>query len=212
MYRHFCTFSSTAILLGALTASGAQAASPTTESGLRSEAVAYQQQGQWLAAAHSWQQIEELYPATGDAFKQRVLALSRAGAPYLAEQLAAEKPDQFTADERFELAHTAAAMTLNFGHARIAWVTGPKRFETTDQALDTERQIGAQFGERNPTRFDRLLGLRERERMAEVITQFEAMSKEAIAMPPYVRIAAADAYLALHQPERARNLLAPALA
>ena len=212
MYRHFCTFSSTAILLGALTASGAQAASPTTESGLRSEAIAYQQQGQWLAAAHSWQQIEELYPATGDAFKQRVLALSRAGAPYLAEQLAAEKPDQFTADERFELAHTAAAMTLNFGHARIAWVTGPKRFETTDQALDTERQIGAQFGERNPTRFDRLLGLRERERMAEVITQFEAMSKEAIAMPPYVRIAAADAYLALHQPERARNLLAPALA
>ena len=212
MYRYFTTFSSSAILLSALAASNVNAASLPAEPGLRKEAIAYQQQGQWLAAAHSWQQIEDLYPTSGDAFKQRVLALSRAGAPFLAEQLAAAKPDQFSTEERFELAHAAAAMSLNFGSARIAWMTGPKRFETTDQALETERQIGAQFGERNPTRFDRLLGLRERERMADVVTQFEAMSKDAIAMPPYVRIAAADAYLARHQPERARDLLVPALA
>lgn len=200
------------MLLGALVSSAALAAAAPTEPTLRSDAAAYQQQGHWLAAAHAWQQIEELNPRASDAFKQRVLALSKAGAPYLAEQLAAEKPDLFNADERFELAHAAAAMTLNFGHARIAWVTGPKRFDVTDQALDQERQIAAQFGERNPTRFDRLLGLRERERMGEVVALFEAMSKEQLAIPPYARIAAGDAYLALHQPERARDLLAGALA
>ena len=212
MYRYFFTVSSSAILLGALAAPSAFGATSSTEPVLRREALTYQQQGNWLEAAHAWQQIEENYPATADAFKQRVFALSKAGAPFLAERLATEKPDQFTADERFELAHAAAAMTLNFGHARIAWGTGPKRFETTDQALDTERQIATQFGERNPTRFDRLLGLRERERMAEVVSQFEALSKEGVAIPPYVRIAAGDAYLALHQPERARDLLLPALA
>ena len=215
MHRYFPIFSSSTVLLGALVSTVALAAvTPTepTEPTLRSDAAMYQQQGHWLAAAHAWQQIEELNPGASDAFKQRALALSKAGAPYLAEQLAAEKPDLFSADERFELAHAAAAMTLNFGHARIAWVTGPKRFDVTDQALDRERQIAAQFGERNPTRFDHLLGLRERERMGEVVALFEAMSKEQLAIPPYARIAAGDAYLALHQPERARDLLAGALA
>ncbi len=212
MVRYLSTFSSSALLLGALAAQSLSASAAQTEAVLRSEATAYQQQDQWLAAAHAWQQIEEQFPHATDAFKQRVLALSKAGAPYLAEQMAAKHADLFTADERFELAHAAAAMTLNFGHARIAWVAGPQRFQTTDEALDTERQIGQQFGERNPTRFDRLLGLRERERMTEVVALFEAMVSEHIVIPPYVRIAAGDAYLTLRQPEQARDLLASALA
>lgn len=211
MVRYFSTFSSGAVLISALATHSFPALAAQTEAALRSEAATYQRQDQWLAAAHAWQQIEDQFPRANDAFKQRVLALSKAGAPYLAEQLAAEKPDQFTADERFELAHSAAAMTLNFGHARIAWLSGPQRFQTTDEALDTERQIGKQFGERNPTRFDLLLGLRERERMADAVALFEGMVKENIAIPPYVRIAAGDAYLALRQPERARDLLATSL-
>ncbi len=212
MVRYLSTFTSSAVLLGALAANSVSAFGAPTAETLRGNAVTFQQEGKWLAAAHVWQQIEEGYPSVTDAFKQRVLALSKAGAPYLAEQLAAEKPDQFTADERFELAHAAAAMTLNFGHARIGWVAGPQRFQTIDEALDTERQIGQQFGERDPTRFDRLLGLRERERMTEVVAMFEELSKSNIVIPPYVRIAAGDAYLSLHQPERARDLMAAALA
>ena len=212
MVRTLSTISSGVALLVALAVNPVLALSAQTVDSLRSEAITYQQEGKWLAAAHAWQQIQEQYPNTTDVYKLRVLALSKAGAPYLAEQLAAEKPDQFTADERFELAHAAAALTLNFGHARIAWLTGPQRFHTTDEALDKEQQIGQQFGERNPTRFDRLLGLRERERMIDVVALFEQISADRIVIPPYVRIAAGEAYLALRRPEQARDLLAAALA
>ena len=211
MTHYFSTLSASAILLGALASCSFPVLAGQSEAALRSDAATYQQHDQWLAAAHAWQQIEDQFPHATDAFKRRALALSKAGAPYLAEQMATEKPDQFNEDERFELAHAAAAMSLNFGHARIAWLSGPQRFQTTDEALDTERRIGQEFGERNPTRFDRLLGLRERECMTEVIALFEGMVKEHIAIPPYVRIAAGIAYLAQHQPEQARDLLVAAL-
>ena len=200
------------MLCGAIASKAAHATAESSETALRVQAVDLQKQGRWLDAAHLWQQINVQHPEANDAFKFRVLALSKGGAPYLAEQLAATKPDLFTHEEQYALAHVAAATSLNFGSAQIAGVSGPQRYTTTDQAIEQETRIATEFGARNPTRFDRLLGLYERERMSDVVTLFETLTTEQVTMPAYVRIAAGEAYLSLHQPERARDLLVAALA
>ena len=200
------------MLCGAIASEAAHAAAESSGATLRMQALDLQNRGHWLGAAHLWHQISEQYPEADDAFKFRVLALSKGGAPYLAVQLAAIKPDLFTQDERYALAHLAAATSLKFGSAQITGISGPQRYSTTDQAIEQETRIANEFGARNPTRFDQLLGLRERERMSDVVTLFETLTSEQITMPAYVRIAAGEAYLSLHQPERARDLLVPALA
>ncbi|GAA4023281.1 poly-beta-1,6 N-acetyl-D-glucosamine export porin PgaA [Actimicrobium antarcticum] len=178
---------------------------------LRTRAVNHEQQGEWLAAADLWRRLSALNPGAEDAFRHRVNALSQAGAHHLARQLADEKKHLFSNDERYQFAHKAAALTLGFGKVQRDNQSGAQRFATIDLAIDEQRAIAAEFGEGNPTRFDHLLALRERERNRDALVLFNRMKDDQVPLPLYVRIAAAEAWLTQKQPERARDLLLESL-
>ena len=176
---------------------------------LRQVAYAFERQQAWLDAAAAWQRLLAVQSDDAEAYRHRVLALSRIGAAYLAQRLAQQRPALFSSDERYGLAHAAAAMTVSFGVAQQFSQNGAQRFGTLDLALSEQTQINQEFGQRAPTRFDELLALRERNQMSAAIALYQTLENEHIALPPYVKVAAAEAYLVLQQPQRARDLLLP---
>ncbi|MDQ7970321.1 MAG: poly-beta-1,6 N-acetyl-D-glucosamine export porin PgaA, partial [Oxalicibacterium faecigallinarum] len=80
------------------------------------------------------------------------------------------------------------------------------RFATTDAALDDNASVTRHFGEQPITDFDRMIALRDRQYMREVVQLYEALHAQGVTMPSYARAAAADAYLYLQEPEKARDL------
>ena len=98
-----------------------------------------------------------------------------------------------------------------FGVAQQGSQSGAQRFATLELALAEESQITAKFGVRSPTSFDTLLALRERDDMPATVALYQTLRQQQVALPPYATAAAAEAYLVLHQPERAVALLHPLL-
>ncbi|MDP9109144.1 MAG: hypothetical protein M3N23_08760, partial [Pseudomonadota bacterium] len=174
----------------------------------RAEALALEVADNWIGAANAWQKQLAQEPNDPESYRRRALALSRAGAPYVAQQLARARPELFDDAELYWLAHRAAALTLSFGLAQQAALSGPQRFALTDQSLAEQEAILATYSKSAPTQFDRIVALREREHLHEAVALYAALAQHG-AVPPYASIAAAQAYLALRQPERARAILLP---
>ena len=187
----------------------AAAVSADGSKSLRQAALDFEQKELWLDAADAWQRLLLQTPDDPEAYRRRVLALSRVGAAYLAQQQAQQRMALFSSDELYRLAHAAAALTVSFGVAQQVSQNGPQRFGTLDLALAEQVEISHRFGERAPTRFDQLLALRERNDVQGAIALYQKLEAEHVALPPYVRVAAAEAYLVLQQPKRARDLLLP---
>jgi poly-beta-1,6 N-acetyl-D-glucosamine export porin PgaA len=62
------------------------------------------------------------------------------------------------------------------------------------------------------SRFDRVVAFRVRESMEAAVSAFEALRAAGYEPPPYVQVAAADAYLSLREPEQAARLYEAVLA
>ena len=161
---------------------------------------------EWLPAASAYQTVLQFNPVFRYAQRGRVFALSQAGLPYLAKRYADLQPDAFNAEEKYQLAHTAAALTIRFGQAQLAVEEKPSRFATTDIALAENADLSRQFGANTRTNFDRLIALRDRGYMREAVQLYASLLEAKVVIPAYVKLAAADAYLFLEQPETARDL------
>lgn len=169
-----------AVGLGAVLLAPSLQAAPnadTTAVALRLRATEFEHRQSWLEAAATWQRLQELQPEDAEAFRQRVLALGQAGAAHLAYQLSQQCPALFSTDQRFQLAHAAAALTVVFGVAQQASQSGAQRYATLDLALDEERQITAQFGSRRSTSFDAILALRERDSMRATVALYQTLQQ-----------------------------------
>jgi biofilm PGA synthesis protein PgaA len=94
-----------------------------------------------------------------------------------------------------------------------------ERFAATDRALtvlDKIQQKSAGAGEAlRPlvleSRFDRLVALRNRSRMRDVVAEYDQLHQEGAVLPPRALIAAGDALLYRQEPERARDAYHQAL-
>lgn len=173
---------------------------------LVAQAELHEKREQWLLAAAAYREALRFDPGFRYALRGRAFALARAGLPYLARNLAAVQPDAFSEEEKYRLAHSAAARTIGFGEAQAAVDAGPRRFATIDRGLSENANVLHRFGAMPATQFDRVVVLRDRLRMREAVTLYEALVAAKIDVPRYARFAAADAYLSLRQPESARDI------
>jgi biofilm PGA synthesis protein PgaA len=159
-------------------------------------------------------------PANRTALRGRIFAAARIGAAHLAVELAARHPDLVRPDELEALRADRTAARIRWGAIASAQGAGPSRFAEIDAALADSDALAqrwlAQGGRLDGTErlllVDRLVGLRDRYRMADAITLYERLIADAIPVPAYARIAAAGAYLYVEKPERARDLLVAVLA
>jgi len=164
-----------------------------------------------LLAADAYQEVLKLEPEFRYAIRGQVLALNNAGLVHLANRLAEKHSDAFSDEEKRRLAHDAAARTVIFSEAQRDTGHGPVRFATTDVGLMANREVDARFGEEAISQFDRLVALRDRVRMQEVVALYQSMVQNKLNVPAYAKVAAADAYLYLEQPEVARDLYREAI-
>lgn len=172
----------------------------------------HEQRNEWLLAAETYQNVLRVEPHFRYAQRGRIFSLSRAGAFQLAQRLALNHPEAFEEKELQRLAQDAVARTVIFGQARQEADEDPaRRYATTDFALQQNAKITSEFGENALSHFDRLVALRDRSRMQDTIELYESLVSSNADIPPYARIAAADAYLHLEKPEVARDLYLVAL-
>ena len=121
-------------------------------------------------------------------------------APFAAQRFAPDPPPQSLAGEQ--------------AAAKVRWGVDDRpfdprrRFEGTDRAIAAlDRLIDAPEAEPSLVtgwRFDRMIALRDRVRMADVIREANELRADKVELPGYVRQALADALLYERQPEAAR--------
>ena len=166
----------------------------------------YEIRKDWLQAADTFRTVLQFSPEFRYARRQLVFDLKQAGAPYLAEQYAVQYAIEFSEQEKYQLAHDDAAVIINFGEAQLAADEQRSRSNTINVALIDNTELDQHFGAADQTRFDRLVALKDRGDMRAAVQLFATLTQEHSALPAYVQLAAADAYLSLQQPEAARDL------
>jgi biofilm PGA synthesis protein PgaA len=153
-----------------------------------------------------------LDPDNADAKRGRIYALEAVGAAGLAQTLSRDEPG---------LIAPAGARGLSGSHAGafVRWGTLPpedrrRRFAEIDLAIAMLDRNIANFRAEGPeaeadvlrARHDRVIAYRDRARMDDVVREVETLRAEsAVPLPLWVTQASGDAYLALREPEKARD-------
>lgn len=185
---------------------------------LRLDAYVATLRGDFLAVLDRNQRILALAPENPAALRGRILALEALGATHRAQVYAEQHPHLFSRIELLRLHTGRAAQQVRWGS--LEPVSEDLRFTETDRALALIEENLAGLDAKDPVarpfvfqgRFDRLVALRDRVRMAEAAAEYESLSDEGISPPAYALQAAAEAYLHLRKPEVARDLYLRVLA
>ncbi|MBK9130289.1 MAG: poly-beta-1,6 N-acetyl-D-glucosamine export porin PgaA [Gammaproteobacteria bacterium] len=182
-------------------------------------ALAYVQQAQGLPfqALSTYDRMLEIDPANREARRGRILTAYRIGAPHLAAALADESPGLLSPDERDAIERDRQAYTIRWSRLPATAETTPQR-ESFKAILDLRRELEfLEAGGQGETpharqvRHDLLVSLHERRRDREAIELYEQHIADDPEIPTYVLTTAGDTYLALRQPEQARDLFLRAL-
>ena len=166
----------------------------------------------YFAALQTYDQILASDPGNRTARARRLLVLDSLGASHLAVDLAREEPDLLSTEEWQRLLNNQGAFAVRWGSLPPEGQS--TRFAQTDHALALLDRNLAELDRGHPsarafelrTRLDRLVALRDRFRMSDVILEYEILRQEGAVFPNYVLSAVADAYLYLQQPDQAREL------
>jgi biofilm PGA synthesis protein PgaA len=158
-------------------------------------------------------------PAHREADRRRVLVISKMGAPHLASELIARHPDRFTDDERFAVDADREAIQTRWGGVTPISREPRHRFDDTDRALAYQDRLLAKpwaaldlaRAEDRRLAFDRMVALRDRLRMTEVVGLHEQLLAAGVEPPVYALIAAGDAYVYLERPTLAVDVYHKAL-
>lgn len=160
--------------------------------------------GQPYAALRAYAEVRRLQPGNAEAAREMQKILINLRAPYAAASLT-ENPSP-------EIRGRQAASMVRWG-ADVPVNAGQSRFAGTDAAILRIENLITEARTRNPDNAallrmlerDRAVALRNRERWGDTVAAVEALRAAGDAIPAYVRMAEADALLALRQPERARR-------
>lgn len=182
---------------------------------LRAEADIHAARGDHASAADVLQRLTALDPDDTSAKRDLAVVTNRMGAAPLAMEQLESIPDATRLPEWPDIALARGAMLIRWGTVDNTSSDPALRFAAADRALNENTRIIETLSRSDPprpdalrrARFDRVLALRNRLRMREAASLYEALGeKYGAQIPPYVRVAAADAYLYLEQPQRARDL------
>ncbi len=203
--------------LGELEPAAARAESALRERGERIEILlaagaAAEARDQPVEAVHLYDRALRIDPASRDARHDRILAIERMGAPQVAHELADANPGLLTPAEYRRIEASEAAALVRWG------VLDPpseaELFAATDRAIAALDALIARWSALGTeahddvlrARFDRIIALRDRVRMADVLAEYGDLRSSSVELPGYVLEAVADAYLYKRQPEAARDL------
>lgn len=176
-------------------------------------AYVYRRQGDAASALRMCARALQQDPHHRLASQEQVYALSGLGADALAYQLASQRPELIPAAQLDRLRANRTTRHIRNGIRQRDYLDDRKRFREREQPLeqalaelDANLQEFAANGnalqEQNAL-YDRIVVLHELKRMPEVIQAYRAIGKPEQAIPAYVRLAAAGAFLYQHQPRRA---------
>ncbi len=163
------------------------------------------------------QRAVELDPKNRTAVQAQIHAEQRVGASDIADELAAKQHVNLGARAHGEIQGDMSANLVRWG--KLEPINDTQRFKGSDQAieeLDRKIQVWQSKSDANypdliRARFDRIVALRDRYRMQEVVTEYEALRQQGVAVPAYVLGPVGDAYLYLRHPEAARDVYLEAL-
>ena len=156
--------------------------------------------------------------ASREAVHDRLLAIALMGAPQVSLALDDAAPGALSEAERRKLEGDSAAALVRWG--MFEPTSEVERFAATDRALTALDALILRWSAQGPeahqavlrARFDRMVALRDRVRMAEALAEYDDLVNLAISIPGYALVAAADASLYLRKPEQARELYRRGLA
>jgi biofilm PGA synthesis protein PgaA len=179
---------------------------------LEAYAEALRAQREHTQALPVYDRILVLDPGNRDAQRNRIFTVARLGAPHRALELAQASPGLLTEEELQSLRGDRATAATRWGAAANQDATG--HFAATDAALAQNEQLlkdaaasGSPAGaKQHRLQFDRIVLLRNRVRMQEAVDLYENLIRDGVDVAPHAQAAAADAYLYLRQPEKARDL------
>ncbi len=163
--------------------------------------------GDYASALKAAEQARFMEPEDRAARRETVLATAGLEGSEAALELLEADPDALDADETFALRGDLAVHWIRRADAIEAV---PLRQATTDRALDELGRLLDDLPAGHPaverTRRDRVVALRQRERMEEAIEAYRTLLDEHGQAPVWVTEAAADAHLYLREPEEAADL------
>ena len=179
---------------------------------LEAHADALRAQRQYTQALLAYDRILQIDPANRNAKRNRIFTAAQLGAPHRALELAEQSPGLLTEEELTALRSDRSAITARWGAAGDQ--DSPDRFASTDLALAENEKLlsGASATVRRRLQYDRVVLLRNRYRMQEAVQLHDELAKADPSVPGYVQVAAADAWLYLEEPEKARDLYSAAIA
>ena len=166
---------------------------------------------EFFAALQNYNRILDRDPGNRVARARRILVLDSLGASDLAAALASQDSGLLSREEWQRVRSNQGAFAVRWGELPAAEES--RRFAQTDRALAMLERNRAELdpaSQNTPAasrgRFDRLIAKHNRYQMAEVVSEYEALVAEGVAVPNYAMSAAADAYLYLQKPEQAELL------
>jgi biofilm PGA synthesis protein PgaA len=187
---------------------------------LRAWARFYNDRKDYVDEAATYQHILQLLPYDREALRGRAFAAFNMGALHLATKFAEQHPDMFSQDELLAFHQASAGRSVKWGTVEGKAGLGRQRFQATDKALLRNETVVNRHNNEHKrdtlsgrfSQFDRIVALRDRVRMDEVISLYKLLKQQRLAIPAYALSAVADAYLHNRQPEMARDLYLQALA
>jgi biofilm PGA synthesis protein PgaA len=158
-----------------------------------------------------YQAAARIAPENRDVLRGLVFTSDRMGAPQVALKTIEEHPGVVTDAERRQVEGDQLAAEVRLGMVN----QDPKApYAGTDKAIaDLDAKI-AEWEAQGPetqenvtrARFDRVIALKNRNRMREAANEYEALTSQGATPPVFVLGAAGDAYMDLHEPEKARDI------
>jgi len=148
-----------------------------------------------------------------EALRGLIHAEDRVGAPQLALALAAKHPGLMKGDEYRAIVGDEDEHLVRWGTLEPA--SEATRYAETDKALAilddniatwTAKDDASYYPDIMRARFDRLIALRDRSRMQEVVDSYNQLVQEGVDVPGYALVPVGEAYLYLRQPEIARDI------
>lgn len=158
-----------------------------------------------------YQAAAKIAPKNPEVLRGLIRTSDRLGAPQVALQTIAENPGIVSPSERRQIEGDEAAALVRLG---MLEQDEKGTYTGTDRAIDrldariAEWEQEGTDAQTNITRahYDRIIALHNRSRMKDAVNDYETLAARGETPPVFALGAAGDAYLDLHQPEKARDL------
>ena len=178
---------------------------------LKAAAKSYRNLRNYPRALTLYQEGMQDYPTDTSFAAGEILVLADEGQYDQALALAQNTPPALSPAEMHQIEGQEAAALVREGEA--APDLPPQRFAITDRSIERLNTLIASW-QNQPNaandilhaRFDRMVALRDRVRMRDVINEYQSLKNSQVPIPPYALQAAADAYLYEHDPKTAAAL------